>query len=148
MSMPLMARAFVVRMGGFQAATPTELCTADHVEFWVRLLPEAAVTTVPELLVRCRDHVSPRNSDANATTRGAVELSALVHTHEEVLSVWPHELAELHCRAALRWAVAGNRDEARRHFRRSISVAPSVKSKAQVVRNFLPTYTKTVVRGR
>jgi hypothetical protein len=143
MSMPLISRSLLDRNGGFLAPGGGSWMTADNIELFLRLLPRANVATAREVLVQCRDHPGQRASDLTNSAQGAAELTALLEIHDATLAPWPAARAELHCRAALRWAIAQDRGLAKRHLRHSLSAAPSLGQKLRLGRTFLPTYVRS-----
>lgn len=148
LSIPLIRRTFLDRIGGTQAPSSIgPVPTCDHIELYLRLLPEARVGIVPSVLVRCRDHTGTRNSDANASRLGAQQLSTVVNYNAPTLQQYPRENAALLSQVAARMMASGVHKQSVTNFARALRAA-SIRQRGRLIRRYMPFMFKSFVLTR
>lgn len=146
MSSPLIRRELLSRIGGIRnPETIPNVVSCEHVEFFLRLLLEAQVVIVPEVLVRCRDHRAARESDRNTSILGALAMDEIVTAYASQLRVWPTDLAHLISAASLRLISAGLARHGYRRYFDGFRVAPG-SMKLSMLRRHGPFLVKNLPR--
>lgn len=145
MSTPLIARRALEEAGGFGRPGVPPLCTTEHLDLFLRVMSVTEVAVVPRLLVRCRHHSHPRNSDYLGTRGAADESAALLRQHDgDLLAARPRERAWLHALVGARYLSVGHRRRGLRHLATGI-VAAKLSIAAQIVRYYAPFTVKHVL---
>jgi glycosyltransferase involved in cell wall biosynthesis len=147
MDIPLIRRKHLQSMGGFLPADGPFGVTVAHTEFFLRMLTEAHVTVVPQVLVHCRDHAEGRNSDNLGSGGAARQLDEMVAARHALLREWPAEEADLLFSIAARYLSAGDRPTALRLMARSLRRAP-MGHRAGLLRRYAPFVVRTWFRHR
>lgn len=112
-STPLVSRALLTEAGGFAPAVPYDLRTTDHLDLFLRLTDRRTLIVVPEVLVHCRHHDGPRNSDGERTVDAADEAAALLaRVDADLAARRPATRAWLHAAVAGRYLELGDRRRA------------------------------------
>lgn len=150
MSIPLIRRAAIERIGGLLPAGMRSLRNAEGVEFYCRLGQESTYIAVPEVLVECESHESTRSSDNQGQTReGAANLAYVVERHGGALAAWPEDLAALLARTGVRHVASGQGAAGLRYLARSVAAAPALRQRLGIVGRFGPYTMKCLLfRGR
>jgi hypothetical protein len=140
--MPLVRRTLLEEIGGFGYQSGlVPLAASEGIEFYIRLLTSATVTTVPGVLVKCRDHPGLRESAGLHSLAAAQALDAVVHHHEDRLAGWPREQAHLLARCAARYVSVGERRLGYQRFRSAMAIAPA-RSRLEILRRYAPFMAK------
>ncbi len=100
----LMRRDLVARVGAFAGPGVLDLVADENIDFFIRLLAEANVVVVPEVVALCRDHEGSRTSDSMTPE----SLATIVAEHRSKLDGDPL-FSDLLCRLGARHFRAGNR---------------------------------------
>lgn len=132
----LMRRDLVARVGGFWGPNVLDLRADENIEFFIRLLSEADLAVVPEVVALCRDHSGIRTSDAMEPT----DLAKIIATHRQLVESSPDYGAML-CRIGARYLAARNRRVGWSYTWRGLRAAPS-PSRYELVRTYLPSAVK------
>lgn len=118
---PLASRALVEAVGGFRGDASTPLRCDEHLDFMVRLLAAANVSTVPEVLVSCHDHAEARASDRAAVSVDT--LAAVLRSRAGLFVDHPDDLAGLRARYSARLLAVGRRRDGLRELGRALAEA-------------------------
>ena len=145
-STPLMSRVALEAVGGFVPPGSRRLHTTDHMDLFIRLVSDYAMTVVPDVLVRCRHHRGSRNSDAQGTTGAAREAASLLARHRERIAARPEE-AWLHAWVGGRHLDAGDLHDGIRELRTGVRRA-DLASGARIATHYGPFVFRTLLRRR
>lgn len=146
-STPLISRSIVEAAGGFAASPRYPLPTSDHVELFLRLTSKCEISTVPEMLVRCRHHGSPRNSDAERTVEAAVEAELLARDFDALLAERPEMRAWTHAWVAGRYLELGRPGSAKPFIATALRAAGPALG-ARIAAHYGPWALRELVRQR
>jgi glycosyltransferase involved in cell wall biosynthesis len=107
-STALVSRELLIEAGGFAARDPYPLRTTDHLDLFLRLTRGHPLVVVPEVLVHCRHHHGPRNSDGERTLDAAEEAEMVLRWFDAELAAGrPATRAWLHAAVAGRYLESG-----------------------------------------
>lgn len=146
MSTPLISRWVLEQAGGFRRPGAPIARTTEHLDIFLRLTLVASVTVVPRLLVRCRHHPGPRNSDGLGTREAADECAGLLHLYGDDLPTRPRDRAWLHGLAGARYLSAGDRRRGLAHFASALAAADGLTA-APIIRYFGPFTVKRLLKS-
>ncbi|MEI7548295.1 MAG: glycosyltransferase family 2 protein [Actinomycetota bacterium] len=142
---PLARRALVQGCGAFRGDDASPHHCDEHVDFMMRLLSQAEVAVVPEVLVHCHDHAGDRASDDIGANVESYQ--RLIDARAPLFADFPDDLATLHARLGARMLAAGQRREGLRQMRGAFTTATWPR-RAHLVREFGPFTIKRMVTPR
>jgi glycosyltransferase involved in cell wall biosynthesis len=108
------------------------LRSGEDVEWWIRASQQLKVATVPAWGLLYRRHSGPRHRKSAADRAKARE--EILGWHAEFFAPRPRTRAFQWKRIGRLWMAAGERRRARRAFRRSLRVSPSIRTLWHLVR--------------
>lgn len=146
MSTILLRRSTIDKVGGMLPPGGRAFMTCEGIEFYLRLTPHCLFSSVPEVLVRCREHPGWRTSNQFKTGAAAEELAAVLAIHEDSLRARPGLRGHLHAQTGVRFLAARQRGTGLRHL--AVGLDPRHPRVARgVLRRFGPAAFKHLVRS-
>ncbi len=121
MSAPLINRALLLEIGGFNPPSGGHFHINPDIEFWVRLTSAGSLASVTKVLTYCQAPDGPRDGDRFATREGGQELEAILDRHSSAFRLYPSDHARLMFRAAARYRAAGSSRDANRALLQAMS---------------------------
>lgn len=146
-STPLLSRRLITEVGGFAPTTPYPWVTTDHMELFLRLTRSITPRTIPEVLVHCRHHAGPRNSDAERTRDAAVEAATLLGAASDQVAGSRRTTAWLEAWVAGRYLEVGDLRSARPHATAALRAAGPFTG-SRLLAHYGPWALRQLVRQR
>ena len=146
-STPLISRTLLESTGGFAPEPSAALThsTTDHLELFLRLTADHPATMVEEVLVHCRHHGGPRNSDDEHTRSAAQEAERLLA--EVGAELRPGVRAWLAASVAARYLEVGDRATATTYGRQAWAT-DGLATRAHLAAYYGPWAAREALRSR
>lgn len=139
---PLARRKLVASIGGFAGDDGTPRHRDEHIDFMIRLLAAAEVSTVQQVLVHCHDHAADRASDG--ITSSVDSLRSILTHRAHLFAGYPDDLALLRMKVAARYLESGARISGLREFTRALR-SSSWRGRGLLLREFGPFTLKRML---
>lgn len=146
-STPLISRRLLDDVGGFASGSPYPWRTTDHLDLFLRLTRRHSGITVPEVLVHCRHHSGPRNSDGEHTASAAEESLAVLRASAKEVADRPRLRAWMEAWVASRYVELGEFRSARPHAAAALRVG-GPRTAARMIAHYGPWTAREVYRHR